>query len=203
MADMFVNRHAVAGIDTKVVFKKDLEGTAPGIEGVPKWMAVNFAVENMGPVELLLHGGSLKTLIEVLQKGLEKLRTEPEVLYTGLFLTPEFKGALLEAYPAFHPRLHADHVTVVFRPDEAMRFLLEPQIGKEFPIVVTGAAADEKGQVVGVKIPSFLQHGDQRPHVTISCAVNTAPVYSNQLLDKLVEVAPLKLVGVLRHFMSK
>ena len=203
MADMFVNRHAVAGIDAKVVFKKDLEGTAPGIEGVPKWMAVNFAVENMGPVELLLHGGSLKTLIEVLQKGLDKLRTEPEVIYTGLFLTEESKEALLEAYPAFHPRLHADHVTVVFRPDEAMRALLAPQLDKEFPITVTGVAADEKGQVVGVKIPSFLQHGDQRPHITISCAVNTAPVYSNQLLDKLVEVEPLKLVGVLRHFMSK
>lgn len=203
MADFFINRHAVAGVDTRVVFKKDLDGTAPGIEGVPKWMAVNFAVENMGQVEILLHGGSLKTLIEVLQKGLEKLRTEPEVIYTGLFLTEESRAALLEAYPAFHPRVHANHVTVVFRPDEGMKKLLDPLIEKEFPVTVTGAAADEKGQVVGVKIPSFLMHGDQRPHVTLSCAVNTAPVYSNQLLDKLVEVEPLKLVGVLRHFMSK
>jgi len=203
MADLFLNKNAVAGIDTKIILKKDLEGTAPGAEFVPSWAQVRFSVENLAPVELLLHAGSLDTLISVLTKAKADLLRKPEVIYTGLFLTEESKEALLEAYPAFHPRLHADHVTVVFRPDEAMRALLAPQLDKEFPITVTGAAADEKGQVVGVKIPSFLQHGDQRPHITISCAVNTAPVYSNQLLDKLVEVEPLKLVGVLRHFMSK
>jgi hypothetical protein len=203
MADLFLNKNAVAGIDTKIILKKDLEGTAPGAEFVDKWAQVRFSAENIPAVELLLHAGSLDTLISVLTKAKADLLRKPEVIYTGLFLTEESKEALLEAYPAFHARVHADHVTVVFRPDEAFQKTVAPLIGKEFPITVKGAAADEKGQAVGVRVPSFLMHGDQNPHITISCAVNTAPVYSSKLLDKLVEVEPLKLVGVLRHFMAK
>jgi len=51
---------------------------------------------------------------------------------------------------------------------------------------VTGWAADEKGQCVSVEPTCAFDFEMQnaKPHVTVACAADTKPFYSNELLEK-------------------
>lgn len=102
--------------------------------------------------------------------------------YIGLFLTPSSREALLSYFPAIHPNVHADHLTLVFMPDEQDMKDFLPVLGSIFTIHVIGRHADEKGQAVEVARGSIPQCKNEFPHITISCANGVKPVYSNELL---------------------
>jgi hypothetical protein len=106
--------------------------------------------------------------------------------YTGVFLDESSHKALLEWWEKhtntpLHAKTWAHHMTIAFKPD-AEKLEATP-IGKKVHLKVIGWAADEKGQAVLVE-PVGVASDNKHPHVTISTAPGTQPVYSNELLGK-------------------
>ncbi len=117
------------------------------------------------------------------------------VIYVGVFLDNVQRERLLAAVPAKHGTVHADHVTLVFRPSpqEVGRYLL----GSTVELEIVGEVFDEKGQAA---IVSGAVSCNKHPHITIATAPGTKPVYSNELLEKCPHRAltpSVKLVGVI------
>ena len=107
--------------------------------------------------------------------------------YYGVFLTPESHQKLLSWWndAVGQPLLakpFAHHMTIKFKPAEEDVAKFTPMIGKEIQLKVTGFAANEKGQAVKVE-PQDIGSANANPHITISCAENVTPVYSNELLS--------------------
>lgn len=122
-------------------------------------------------------------------------------VYIGIFLTPQSKSKLLKAFPPAHKDLHGDHVTLIFKPSEEE--LEKFEIGKTVRFQVSGYAVDEKGQAVAVNLPSDLRSLSKNkiPHVTISVAPGTKPVYSNELLERETQKTPsITLEGIVDTF---
>lgn len=103
------------------------------------------------------------------------LWTVKNVIYVGVFLNPEQQAKLLEAVPARHAKVHADHVTLVFRPSP--HELEKYSLGAEVEFTVVGEVFDDKGQAVLVK---GVDSKNLYPHITISTAPGIKPVYSNE-----------------------
>lgn len=72
--------------------------------------------------------------------------------YSAVFLTKEAQAELLKAFPAVHPSVFADHVTLCFCPPAEHVACLE--LGKVVEIEVTGVASNRYGQAVTVVLPS-------------------------------------------------
>jgi hypothetical protein len=72
-------------------------------------------------------------------------------------------------------------MTMKFRP--STEELEKTPIGQKAKLKVIGWASDEKGQAVLVA-PEGVASANAHPHVTISTAPGTNPVYSNDLLAK-------------------
>lgn len=97
------------------------------------------------------------------------------------------RSLLLRAFPAIHRgKVTAEHVTVAFEPKahEMEAF----KLGASVIVRVVGYAEDDRGQAVAVvvedaetKLPVTIRN--PIPHITISCAEGTKPVYSNKLLE--------------------
>ena len=120
------------------------------------------------------------------------------VLYVGVFLQKTDRERLLLAVPPRHETVHADHLTLIFRPskDEFSNYVL----GVEQQFLVVGEVFDEKGQAVLV---TGVDSKNAYPHITISTAIGTKPVYSNELFVKsTVRVfdEPVRLVGIVDAF---
>lgn len=125
-------------------------------------------------------------------------------IYTAIFLTEEAKETLKKLYPPKHPKVYADHVTLVFKPTPEQIAFLAPFMDQVAVFQVTGVISDEKGQAAKVTIPGNLQvPGQHLHHITISCAEGVSPVYSNELLLRGWEVHPsVDLSGVVRHYFT-
>lgn len=103
---------------------------------------------------------------------------------------------------AVHPVVHCHHLTLAFNPDigDHDDICWSRYIGGILDLYVTGMAKDDRGQAVFVpKTPS----SNKFPHVTVSCAEGTPPVYSNELLERVAEEGRLepmdmKLTGIIR-----
>lgn len=123
-------------------------------------------------------------------------------IYTAIFLDDASVDALKKRYPPKHSKVHAHHVTLVFRPSPKDLEVLEPHIGTEVLLDVVGEACDDRGQAAKVTVPPFLRLDEQVHHITISCAETISPVYSNELLKKGWPVIEpfLQLKGTVRHF---
>jgi hypothetical protein len=102
-------------------------------------------------------------------------------LYVGVFLTPEARALLLLRIAPIHPEVHADHMTIKFKPTDLE--LENLVLGKAVRLKVTSSVHDEKGQAVNV-------HGvfsaNKHSHITISVDRDKGgtPNYSNELLEK-------------------
>lgn len=117
-------------------------------------------------------------------------------VYLGVFLTKAARERLLGVFPAQHEKVHADHVTVSFRPSHE-EVEIYP-IGERVELEVVGVASDEKCQAILV---SGVTSKNKHPHITISTAAGIKPVYSNELLDRgFSEVSGLRLEGVCDTF---
>lgn len=103
---------------------------------------------------------------------------EKQVVYTGLFVTDESK--LLSMFPPRHAKVFAHHSTIEFTPQNSN----DIEIGKLQQLKIIGRVSDEKGDVLLVENPKSKS---KYPHITLSCAEGTSPVYSNELLEKAIK----------------
>jgi len=137
------------------------------------------------------------------EAALEAIRppTAAEPIYTAIFLSDDAVEALKMLCPPKHTKIHAHHVTLVFRPSPKDLLAIEPYLGKEVVFEIVGEASDDKGHAVKVTVPEHLRMDEQVHHVTISCADGISPVYSNELLKKgWKDILPYRLRGVVGHF---
>lgn len=121
--------------------------------------------------------------------------------YVGVFLDPETRQQLLRDFKPQHENVHADHVTIAFKPSEedlkALRKALP--FGSRVPLKITGYAVDDKGQALTVELPPELrEHTRRSPHITLSTAPGVEPIYSNELIQRhFVEIPPRTIEGTL------
>lgn len=126
------------------------------------------------------------------------------VIYWAVLLDGESKAKLLSAFPPKHPKVYAEHMTVVYGPKDEDNEALEPMLGKQVNLVVEAHVSDDKGQAVVVK--GFKRLDDGIAHITISCSLSTKPAYSNQLITKGqhdTNVPALVITGKVAAFTKK
>lgn len=99
-------------------------------------------------------------------------------LYLGVFLTPESRALLLSQYPAKHPEVHADHMTIKFKP--TLLEIANAPIGRKVKLVVTGIGHNKKVQAVLV---SGIFSDNAFAHITLSVSreAGGTPSLSNDL----------------------
>ena len=127
---------------------------------------------------------------------------EKKPLYVAFFLDPMFKEYLLKNIPPKHNKVFADHLTVAFGKT----------MDRNYPIglrtFITGwmTFEDDKGQAIFCTTEhDYLFASGQIPHITISCAGETPPSYSTELMTKELGTRPkfsprLWLGGQLDYF---
>ena len=127
------------------------------------------------------------------------MRTLTDTIYWAVKINDVSKAALLAKFPAEHPNIFADHMTIVFNPSDGINKALLPECGKSVTLEVIGHVFDTKGQAVVVRSDTVSRIGGGIAHITISCANGTRPVYSNSLLQKhWNDVSPsINLKGVI------
>lgn len=105
-------------------------------------------------------------------------------LYIGIFLTEASKKKLLDRFPSIFKKIHADHITLEFKPEDDTVEKFLSLAGTEAQIRVIGYALDSKAEAVMVDVPSEAEKFSHNvyPHITLSCDEGTAPVYSNELM---------------------
>lgn len=113
-----------------------------------------------------------------------------KVLYSCILLV-RFRSELLRIFEPKHPKVYAHHITLCFKPDQQyqndfMNYLVTVNPTTTFNI--TGYVEDDYCQAVTVNIHEeevvkrFSMN--EFPHITISTAEGTTPVYSNELIKK-------------------
>jgi hypothetical protein len=124
-----------------------------------------------------------------------------KMLTSAVFLTAESRNRLLETFPAEQRNIMGDHVTVRYAPSG--RDMVGVTVGKRCLVRVVRHASDARSQAVRVNVVDWdtgekveVGMGEEitAPHITISTAINTAAVRSNQLFlspaDRLVRRLP-------------
>lgn len=122
--------------------------------------------------------------IIALGETLDKKYSKP--IYYGVFLDDDSRDQLKRWWvntvgSPLLPEHYCHHMTVKFKPSPEEVESYQPLIGSKVSVKVVGFAEDEKGQAVLVS-PQEVQSANANPHITVSCAPGTAPVYSNTLL---------------------
>jgi len=119
--------------------------------------------------------------------------TEPhsqEVDKTTIIYTAEFvkdKNSLVETFPPKHQKVYGHHSTIAFKPSN----LDGIEVGKEFKMKIVGRVSDEKGDALLVENP---KSNNQHPHITLSCAEKVSPVYSNEMINKAIEMGTVEFL---------
>jgi hypothetical protein len=120
--------------------------------------------------------------------------------FIAIYLSDVSKKALLAAVPAIHPKVFAEHLTVMFKPHDMVVQQFAPKLGQLVLLTVDGVASDDKGQAVHIK-EQLLRMDKGVAHITISCAPLVPPKYSMELLEKgFTPLAkPISLWGTYEH----
>lgn len=114
-----------------------------------------------------------------------------KVAYIGAFLDADSRRRLIEnSGPQPGQRVYGDHVTLSYKPDHETLERWKPLLGKEVEIEVLSGRSDVRGHARLARLPDGLPCENGAPHITISCAPNTKPVYSNQLLAGATDDRP-------------
>ena len=74
------------------------------------------------------------------------------IVFSGLFLLPEYRWNLLSAVKPLHPTVYTEHITLVYKPTLAQIGGL--MLGQQLDIVPIGWASDQRVQAVEVEKPS-------------------------------------------------
>jgi hypothetical protein len=127
-----------------------------------------------------------------------------KTIYWAIKLDSASKSLLLSKFPAKHPNVYAEHMTIIFRPSDKVDSEMMNKCGLAVSIRVVGHAYDNNGQAVKVESDAVSKIGGGIPHITISCASGTKPVYSNKLLAEGDNQVPtLVLTGIVARFTDK
>lgn len=105
-------------------------------------------------------------------------------VYVGLFFDQSTRAKLLEAVPPTHQNVVADHVTVLYKPDEL--FMRTVEVGNVVKLRCVEIVQDARGQAIRVELlenPSGIGIRNKVPHITISTAAGVSSSYSNELLE--------------------
>ena len=105
--------------------------------------------------------------------------------YIALVLDEQSKLELLKRCSPKHSKVFAHHITLVFSPTAEVRRRFVDFLGKREFFEICVEVSDSKGHAVSVKLGDELPCYNNQPHVTISCAEGTKPVYSNELLKRM------------------
>ncbi len=101
---------------------------------------------------------------------------EKPKLVTAIYVNSE---ELFKKFPPKHSERHGTHSSIEYDP----KSLDGIEVGRPFTLKIIGRAYDEKGDALLVEnAKSKLKY----PHITLSCAVGTNPVYSNELIERAV-----------------
>ncbi len=104
-------------------------------------------------------------------------------VYIGVFLTSKSQWKLVSFVPPSHPKIYADHVTLLFEP--SIDDIKSTKVGKKVSIAVKTLADNSKVQAVTVQLPKGLHCCNKHPHITISTDECTHPKYSNDMLETI------------------
>ncbi len=110
---------------------------------------------------------------------------QPKIIYTAQFIDNQSK--LLQMFPVRHDKIFAHHSTNKFRPANTDGL----EVGKKSELKITGQVHDEKCFALLVENP---KSENKFPHITISCALDTNPIYAQELLERA------SLVGSIEYF---
>jgi len=108
-----------------------------------------------------------------------------KIVYVGLFLTPASREKLLATFPPAFARVHADHLTLKFKPSERDLASYKPAIGHMYTLFVIAHHTDVKGQAVEIAAGTVPLCDNVYPHITISTNEGVSPVYSNDLIRSI------------------
>lgn len=97
------------------------------------------------------------------------------IKYTAQFVDDADK--LLKLFKPKHEDVYAYHSTNWYKPENSD----DLEIGKKSKLKIIGRAHDLKGDALLVENPKSK---NKHPHITISCAKNVPPFYSNELLER-------------------
>jgi transposase len=127
-----------------------------------------------------------------LNKKWQIMEKAEEVIYNAIILDDESKQILKKKVPAEHENLYYHHITINHGKKE-----IPSNLGELVEFNVIGYAVDERGQAVVVDAES----SNKVPHITLSCADDIAPYYSNELLLKGYEkITSFKLRGTVKSY---
>lgn len=124
-----------------------------------------------------------------------------DTLYWAVKLSGDSVTKLLSAVNPKHEKVFAEHVTLVFSPNEQQDAELMEIIGETVLLIAKEHVYDNKGQAVSVD--GIKRHDGGVAHVTISCSSDTKPVYSNKLFanpNAVSEETNVPLVGVVARY---
>jgi hypothetical protein len=105
---------------------------------------------------------------------MKKILKPEDIEYTALFIDNPEK--LLQMFPAKHSKVFAHHSTNWYKPTSIDGL----ETGKKGLLKIIGQTHDDKAFALLVE---NVKSKNKYPHITISCAENIEPVYSNELLD--------------------
>ena len=106
-----------------------------------------------------------------------------KTIYWAIKLDEKSRVDLLVGFPAIHPNIYAEHMTVLYGPSDDEDEAMMQVCGTKVNLEVIGSGADEKGQAVVIKSDTMSRVDGGINHITVSCANNVKPFYSNQLLQ--------------------
>jgi len=134
--------------------------------------------ERYSPSDMLEDLQEIKDLLKKCEDICKKMFYHRPVYYTALFvLDPQ---TLIKNFLPKHQNVYAHHSTIAFRPENLEG--IEP--GRKHKIKILGRTSDEKGDALLVENPKSK---NEFPHITLSCASDVGPIYSNELLKQAVE----------------
>ena len=105
------------------------------------------------------------------------------VLFAAVFVTQKSRRRLLEVYPATHPTINADHVTLCFAPSDDYTEKL--QLGQTVQLAVLGMGDDGHVQAVAVELQDGVKSENHIAHITISLGPGAHAKDSNTMLQAM------------------
>lgn len=125
------------------------------------------------------------------------------LVYVGLFLGERSKAHLNNIFKPKHPKVFTDHLTLAFG-----RHMMESRkypVGHIFELFIAEEFSDERGHCLRVDGKGFdhLLAPNQVPHITVACADDIKPFYSNDLMkdpSKGRKIAPVPVLGILDFY---
>ena len=100
-----------------------------------------------------------------------------KIIYTALFV--KNKEELLSKFTPKHTKVFAHHATIEYKPQN----LDGIETGREIKLKVLGRVSDDKGDAIIVERYKIKK---PFPHITLSCADDVAPVYSEEMIEKAI-----------------